>query len=67
MIVAVRTRIVARGRAFRLVVDGGIMVDNIARVSAAGADTFVAGSAIFESDDYAATLAALRRELGSAR
>jgi ribulose-phosphate 3-epimerase len=64
---AVRKRIDATGRAIRLEVDGGIKVDNIARVAAAGADTFVAGSAIFESDDYAATMAALRRELGSAR
>src|SRR5690606_35375272 len=63
----VRKRIDATGRAIRLEVDGGIKVDNIARVAAAGADTFVAGSAIFESDDYAATIAALRRELGGAR
>jgi ribulose-phosphate 3-epimerase len=62
-----RKRIDATGRAIRLEVDGGIKVDNIARVAAAGADTFVAGSAIFESDDYAATIAALRRELRGAR
>jgi len=64
---AVRKRIDAAGRAIRLEVDGGIKVDNIARVAAAGADTFVAGSAIFESDDYPATIAALRRELRGAR
>ena len=63
---AVRKRIDATGRAIRLEVDGGIKVDNIARVASAGADTFVAGSAIFESDDYTATIAAMRRELRGA-
>jgi|SRR5690625_1275482 len=52
------------GRAIRLEVDGGIKVDNIAEAAAAGADTFVAGSAIFGSDDYAATIQAMRRALG---
>jgi ribulose-phosphate 3-epimerase len=66
-IAAVRKRIEAAGRDIRLEVDGGIKVDNIARIAAAGADTFVAGSAIFGSDDYAATIGALRRELGGAR
>jgi ribulose-phosphate 3-epimerase len=56
-----RARIEASGREVRLQVDGGIKVDNIAAVAAAGADTFVAGSAIFGSQDYAATIAALRR------
>jgi ribulose-phosphate 3-epimerase len=56
-----RARIDASGREVRLQVDGGIKVDNIAAVAAAGADTFVAGSAIFGSQDYAATIAALRR------
>ena len=51
------------GQAIRLEVDGGVKTDNIARIAAAGADTFVAGSAIFGSRDYAATIAAMRREL----
>jgi ribulose-phosphate 3-epimerase len=49
----------------RLEIDGGIKVDNIAQAAAAGADTFVAGSAIFGSDDYATTIAAMRDALGS--
>src|SRR5574340_1057213 len=48
------------GREIRLEVDGGVKVDNIATVARAGADTFVAGSAIFGSGDYAATIAAMR-------
>jgi ribulose-phosphate 3-epimerase len=48
-------------------VDGGVKVDNIRRIAAAGADTFVAGSAIFGSADYQATIAAMRRELAAAR
>jgi ribulose-phosphate 3-epimerase len=55
------------GLEIRLEVDGGVNVDNIRRIAAAGADTFVAGSAIFGSDDYHATIAAMRRELGAAR
>ncbi|HEU4618164.1 MAG TPA: ribulose-phosphate 3-epimerase [Gammaproteobacteria bacterium] len=47
----------------RLEVDGGVKVDNIRRIAAAGADTFVAGSAIFSTEDYAATIAAMRREI----
>jgi len=50
----------------RLEVDGGVKVDNIGRIAQAGADTFVAGSAIFGSDDYAATLAAMRNEISVA-
>lgn len=61
-----RERIDAGGREVRLQVDGGIKVDNIAAVSAAGADTFVAGSAVFGSKDYAATIAALRAAAASA-
>lgn len=57
---AVRQRIDDAGRAVRLEVDGGVKVDNIAEIAAAGADTFVAGSAIFNSKDYAATIAAMR-------
>ena len=51
------------GGDIRLQVDGGIKIDNIAEVAAAGADTFVAGSAIFGSDDYAATISQMRAEL----
>ena len=51
------------GREIRLEVDGGIKVDNIRRVADAGADTFVAGSAIFGQKDYAAVIAAMRAEL----
>ena len=62
----VRTRIAESGRDIRLQVDGGIKVDNIAEVARAGADTFVAGSAVFNSPDYAATLAAMRAALDGA-
>jgi ribulose-phosphate 3-epimerase len=58
-----RELIDASGRPIRLEIDGGIKVDNIAAAAAAGADTFVAGSAIFGSPDYRATLAAMRAEL----
>jgi ribulose-phosphate 3-epimerase len=54
------------GRAVMLEVDGGVKVDNIATVARAGADTFVAGSAIFGTRDYAATIAAMRDALKSA-
>ena len=64
---AVRDRILRSGRDVRLEVDGGIKTDNIARVAAAGADTFVAGSAIFGSGDYRATIAAMRGEIHKAR
>ena len=59
----VRRMIDASGRDIRLEVDGGIKVDNIRRAADAGADTFVAGSAIFGQRDYAAVIAAMRREL----
>jgi len=62
-IAAVRERINASARAIRLEVDGGIKIDNIAAAARAGADTFVAGSAIFASDDYAKTIAAMRAEI----
>jgi len=52
------------GRQIRLEVDGGIKVDNIAQVAQAGADTFVAGSAIFSKEDYAQVIDAMRAELG---
>jgi ribulose-phosphate 3-epimerase len=66
-IATVREIIDRAGRPIRLEVDGGVKVANIGRVAAAGADTFVAGSAIFGSKDYKATIAAMRRELASAR
>ena len=53
----------ATGRDIWLEVDGGVKVDNIAEIAAAGADTFVAGSAIYGAYDYAATIAAMRAEL----
>ena len=51
------------GLDIRLEIDGGVKVDNIGEIAAAGADTFVAGSAIFGSDDYAATIAAMKSEI----
>ena len=61
-----RALIDASGRDIRLEIDGGVKVDNIAEIAAAGADTFVAGSAIFGADDYAATIAAMRAEIARA-
>jgi ribulose-phosphate 3-epimerase len=58
-----RKRIDASGRDIRLEVDGGIKADNIARVASAGADTFVAGSAIFGKPDYRAVIDAMRKQL----
>ncbi len=64
---AVRAKIDAytarTGRTIKLEIDGGIKIDNIAEVAQAGADTFVAGSAIFNTSDYAATIAAMRKQL----
>ncbi len=60
---AVRKRITACGKDIRLEVDGGIKVDNIRRAADAGADTFVAGSAIFGKPDYAAVIAQMRAAL----
>lgn len=65
-IAAVRQRIEDSGRPIRLEVDGGIKVDNIAEVARAGADTFVAGSAIFGAPDYRAVIQALRERLAEA-
>ena len=59
-ITEVRRRVAASGRDVRVEVDGGVKTDNIGAVAAAGADTFVAGSAIFGSADYAATIRAMR-------
>ena len=62
-----RKRIEATGRDIRLEVDGGVKVDNIARIASAGADTFVAGSAVFGAKNYAGVIAAMRAELDGAR
>ena len=59
----VRQRIDQQQRAIRLEVDGGVKIDNIAEISAAGADTFVAGSAIFNSDNYQNTINLMRQNL----
>ena len=63
---AVRSRIDASGRDIWLEVDGGVKVDNIADIARAGADTFVAGSAIFGTKDYKATVGAMRAALAKA-
>lgn len=60
----VRKLIDESGHKIRLEVDGGVGVQNIREIADAGADMFVAGSAIFNSDDYAQTIGAMRRELG---
>ena len=60
-----RGRIEASGKDIRLEVDGGIKADNIARVAAAGADTFVAGSAIFGRPDYKAVIDSMRVQLAA--
>ena len=61
-----RRMIDASGLEIRLEIDGGVKVDNIGEIAAAGADTFVAGSAIFGSDDYAATIAAMQAAIEKA-
>jgi ribulose-phosphate 3-epimerase len=63
----VRKKIDAARHEIRLEVDGGVKVENIGRIAAAGADTFVAGSAIFGTPDYAATIAQMRSMLARAR
>lgn len=55
------------GRKIFLEIDGGVKIDNIGQIAAAGADTFVAGSAIFGAKDYAATIAAMKREVSAAQ
>ena len=60
-----RKLIDASGRDIRLEVDGGVKVDNIRRIADAGADTFVAGSAIFGQPDYRAVIDAMRRQLAA--
>jgi ribulose-phosphate 3-epimerase len=63
---AARARIAASGRDIRLEVDGGVKVDNIGAIAKAGADTFVAGSAVFGSKDYAATIRQMRDAIAHA-
>ncbi|KQX96431.1 ribulose phosphate epimerase [Rhodanobacter sp. Root480] len=63
----VRQRIDASGHAIRLEIDGGVTAQNIGAIAAAGADTFVAGSAIFHADDYRAEIAAMREAIAQAR
>jgi len=62
---AAKAKIVASGRDIWLEVDGGVKTDNIAEIARAGADTFVAGSAIFGTKDYKTTINAMRAQLGS--
>jgi ribulose-phosphate 3-epimerase len=62
-----RARIDASGHAIRLEIDGGVTAQNIGAIAAAGADTFVAGSAIFHAGDYRAEIAAMRDAIAQAR
>ncbi len=62
-----RELIDASGRDIRLEIDGGVNLDNIAEIAAAGADTFVAGSAIFGASDYRATIDAMREAIDRGR
>ena len=61
----VRARIDALGQDIRLEIDGGVKIDNIKQIAVAGADTFVAGSAIFGSPDYSSTINQMREELNA--
>jgi ribulose-phosphate 3-epimerase len=63
-LVEARKRIDASGRDIKLEIDGGVKIENAAEIARAGADTFVAGSAIFGSKDYAATIKAMREQIG---
>jgi ribulose-phosphate 3-epimerase len=62
-----RQRIDASGRSVRLEIDGGVKVDNIGEIARAGADMFVAGSAIFGAKDYAATIKSMREEISKGK
>ncbi len=64
---AVRERIDATGKSIRLEIDGGVKTDNIAAIAAAGADTFVAGSAIFNASDYAQVVQAMKSAVACVR
>ena len=61
----VRARIDALGQDIRLEIDGGVKIENIRQIAVAGADTFVAGSAIFGSPDYSSTINQMREELNA--
>ena len=61
---SLRALIDASGRDIRLEIDGGVTVDNIGKLAEAGVDTFVSGSAIFGTDDYAKTIATMRQNIG---
>ena len=63
----VRAMIDATGKPIRLEIDGGVKPDNIGAIAAAGADAFVAGSAIFGKPDYAAVIASMRAAIAGAR
>ncbi len=63
----VRKLIDKKGLSTRLEVDGGVKVDNIREIAAAGADTFVAGSAIFNTENYKLTIDKMRKELALAK
>ena len=63
-IVEVREKIAASGRDIILEIDGGVKIDNIAAIAAAGVEAFVAGSAIFNTDDYRQTISQLRAQIG---
>ena len=63
---AVRKKIDATGKAIRLEIDGGVKADNIREIAAAGADAFVAGSAIFNAPDYGQVIAKMRSEIAAA-
>jgi ribulose-phosphate 3-epimerase len=64
---AAREKIRASGRDIRLEIDGGVKADNIAEIARAGADTFVSGSGIFGTKDYAATIRTMRAEIERSR
>lgn len=64
---AVRKKIDASGKSIRLEIDGGVKADNIGEIAAAGADTFVAGSAIFNAPDYQQVIAKMREAVAAAK
>jgi ribulose-phosphate 3-epimerase len=66
-IVNAREIIDASGKDIRLEVDGGVKINNIREIAAAGADTFVAGSAIFNSDNYSEIVTAMKSEIAKTR
>ena len=64
---AVKERIDASGKQIRLEIDGGVKIDNIAEIAAAGVDAFVAGSAIFGKPDHAGIIATMKAEIARGR